>query len=46
MILVEEAEGSCFYLNRIPVCGEIKAGLLDESQLFVAFILILPEQFC
>lgn len=46
MTLVEEAEGGCFYLHRVPVYGEIKAALLDESHLPVAFTLILPEHFC
>lgn len=45
-ISVEEEEGGGFYLNRVPVYGEIKAALLDESQISVSFTLILPEHFC
>lgn len=36
----EEAEGGSFYLNRVPVHGEIKAeDLLDKSQLLVHLLL-------
>lgn len=43
----EEAERGSFYLNRLPVSGEIKAeDLLDESQLSVTFTLVLAPHFC